>query len=410
VRKPAAALVLALAPTLALSQVAGPAFVVNSYTTSDQMGPSVASDGEGNFVVVWTSYDQDGDSRGVFGQRFDATAVPQGGEFRVNSYTTGSQAVARVASDANGNVVVIWWGADQDGDGLGVFAQRFDAFGDAQGQEFRVNTYTTGDQAGAAVASDASGNFVVVWARDYETFFGESVVGQRYDAAGTPQGGEFAVGSSAAQMQPAVAMDASGDFVVVWVSLDQNGRSRGVLGQRYSASGAAQGPELQIGSVQTEQLDWRPSVSSDPDGNFVVVWTKILLTQSHFEVVGQRYDASGTAQGGEFQVNSYTTDMQQEAVVTVEESGAFVVVWMSKYQDGDDQGVFGQRYDASGVPLGVEFRVNAYTTHTQAFPAIAPSVDGKFVVTWHGNGPGATPYDVFGAVFAGDVIFKDGFE
>src|SRR6185295_5105541 len=84
-----------------------------------------------------------------------------GAEFRVNSYTTNFQRNASVAVDANGGFVIVWESALQDGSNYGVFGRRFGASGIAQGGEFRVNTYTTDDQQSAAVASDANGNFVV---------------------------------------------------------------------------------------------------------------------------------------------------------------------------------------------------------------------------------------------------------
>jgi hypothetical protein len=43
---------------------------VNTYTPNYQVGRAVASDAVGNFVVVWQSLAQDGDSYGVFAQRF----------------------------------------------------------------------------------------------------------------------------------------------------------------------------------------------------------------------------------------------------------------------------------------------------------------------------------------------------
>ena len=63
---------------------AGAEFQVNSYTTGYQGFPAVASDENGNFVVAWSS-GQDGSGFGVFGQRFSAAGLPQGGEFQVNS-------------------------------------------------------------------------------------------------------------------------------------------------------------------------------------------------------------------------------------------------------------------------------------------------------------------------------------
>jgi hypothetical protein len=91
--------------------------------------------------------------------------MPLGPEFRVNTYTTGLQWFPSVAADTSGNFVVVWSSDGQDGSSWGVFAQRYASSGFPVGPEFRVNTYTTSPQGGSfdiAVASDPSGNFVVV--------------------------------------------------------------------------------------------------------------------------------------------------------------------------------------------------------------------------------------------------------
>ena len=88
---------------------------------------------------------------------------PLGPAFRVNTYTTGNQYAENVASDASGNFVVVWGSNLQDGSGRGVFGQRYSASGGLLGPEFPVNTYTTGDQSRPSVAADTVGNFVVVW-------------------------------------------------------------------------------------------------------------------------------------------------------------------------------------------------------------------------------------------------------
>ena len=79
----------------------------------------MASDAAGNFVVVWQS--SDGFYNGVFGQRYASTGTPLGPEFRVNTYTTRSQGNPAVASDSSGNFVVVWGSSYQDGSLVGVF-------------------------------------------------------------------------------------------------------------------------------------------------------------------------------------------------------------------------------------------------------------------------------------------------
>src|SRR5205814_1118008 len=115
----------------------GPEFRVNTYTTSYQNVPRLASDASGNFVVVWSSYSQDGSNDGVFGQRYASTGAPLGPEFRVNTYTTNSQGVPAVASDSSGNFVVVWM-SEQDGSSSGVFGQRYSQIVPVELMHFRV--------------------------------------------------------------------------------------------------------------------------------------------------------------------------------------------------------------------------------------------------------------------------------
>ena len=86
-----------------------------------------------------------------------------GGEFRVNTFTTGKQARPSAAVLRGGGFVVVWQSEGQDGDSYGVFGQRYDSAGAAAGAEFRVSGYTTGWQRWPEVEALPSGGFVVAW-------------------------------------------------------------------------------------------------------------------------------------------------------------------------------------------------------------------------------------------------------
>ena len=137
---------------------------VNTYTTSAQYFSSVAMDSDGDFVVVWGSNGQDGSSNGIYAQRYDNTGAANGGEFLVNSYTTSSQDNPSVAMDSDGDFVVVWNSNGQDGSGAGIYAQRYDNTGAANGGEFLVNSYTTYAQVESSITMDSDGDFVVAWA------------------------------------------------------------------------------------------------------------------------------------------------------------------------------------------------------------------------------------------------------
>ena len=68
-------------------------------------------------------------------QLLSAGAVAVGPESLVNSYTTGHQFAPFVAMDAAGDHVAVWYESGQDGSGDGVFGQRFNSAGIAQGRD-----------------------------------------------------------------------------------------------------------------------------------------------------------------------------------------------------------------------------------------------------------------------------------
>ena len=212
------------------------------------------------------------------------------GEFRVNTYTTNDQMYPAIAGLINGGFAVTWAGDGQDGSGYGIYGERYDASGVAQGAEFQVNTYTTNDQYNSAIAGLTNGGFVVTW------------------------------------------------------QSDQDGSGYGVYGQRYDASGVAQGGEFRV-NTYTTSFQYVPAIAALTDGGFVVTWRSDAQDGSYYGVYAQRYDGSGVAQGVEFRVNTYTTSNQWNAAVAALSTGGFVVTWESYLQDGSYDGVYAQRYD-----------------------------------------------------------------
>src|SRR5437773_1937133 len=130
--------------------------------------------------------------------------------------------------------------------------------------------------------------------------------------------------------------------------------------QAARPQGTPLGPEFRVNTFITGAQGFA-SAAFDGSGNFVVAWTS-LQDGSSYGVFGQRYLSSGAPSGPEFPVNTFTANHQFIPSVAADAAGNFVVVWQSSAQDGSGYGVFGQRYLASGAPLGSEFRVNTYVT------------------------------------------------
>lgn len=103
----------------------GAEFQVNTTTLHNQFEPSVAGLSGGGFVVTWTSQGQDGSGYGIYGRIYNASGQRVGGEFRVNSHTFSTQWDASIAALPNNQFVVVWSSYGQDGDKLGIYGQRY---------------------------------------------------------------------------------------------------------------------------------------------------------------------------------------------------------------------------------------------------------------------------------------------
>jgi hypothetical protein len=390
----ALALLIVLAPSApAGAQPAvpeGSEFQVNQHTPNHQAEPAVAIGPDGDFVVVWHSLSSPGTDSGssIQGQRYASNGSESGAQFQVNTFTTGLQTAPDVAIDPEGDFVVVW--ADYSSSVGEVKGQRYASDGSTQGGEFQINSYTPQMQITPSVAMAEDGNFVVVWASGVVTETngdGMNVRGRRFDSNGSPQDADFLVNTYTTLRQwfPVVAADPDGDFVVVWQSRgspDASGES--IQAQRYSSDGSAQGVEFQVNAYTTnDQTD--PSVSSFADGDFVVVWESngsFGTDTSGRSIQAKQYDSNGSVQGGEFQVNTYTSANQSDPDVATTPNGSFVVTWVDAGSDGSSYSVQGQLYAFGDSE---QFQINTYTTFQQFAPSVA-AIDGDFVVAWVSEG------------------------
>ena len=367
---------------------------VNTTTTGSQQYSSVTALADGGFIVAWEDRSgADGSGFGIYGQRYDATGSAAGAEFQINTETNSNQLYLSTTALNDGGFVVSWSSTLQDGSGHGVYAQRYDDMGAAVGVEFLVNTETSNEQNYSEVTGLNDGGFIVTWSSSSnQDGSGWGIFGQRYDAMGATVGTEFQVNTVTAGNQlytDATALN-DGGFVVTWEDQNgQDGSAIGIYGQRYDAMGAAVGAEFLINTTTLDAQRFS-SVTSLDDGGFVVTWES--PDGSLEGIYGQRYDATGAAVGLEFQVNTTTVGSQLRPGVTALNDGGFVVTWSSDVQDGSGYGIYGQRFDAMGAAIGTEFLINDITAGQQfsegfsGITMVDTLVDGRLVVTWSGFG------------------------
>ena len=221
------------------------------------------------------------------------------------------------------------------------------------GGEFRVNTTTTGKQQYHDVATDGQGTFVVVW--ESETDHGWDVIGQRFGAGGQPLGTEFVINTTldGDQHEPNIDMLADGRFVVAWDRLQ--GNDSDYFARQFDAEGQPLGDEFQANTFAALRQA-NGHVTMLPDGGFFLTWSS-EQEGGWYDAFARQYDASGIALGAEFRLNQHTSGHQGDPSIVLLPENRYLAAW-SGTEDGNGRSVTARLFSLESGPLGDEFVVN----------------------------------------------------
>ncbi len=430
--------------------------ITTSQVTWLESPQSVAMNSDGNAVIVFSSPNtqapgDDGTNQtGVWFRRVPTNGVISNtAPVEVNVTKTGPQAFGSVAMAPDGSFVIVWSGngvnsggrptdlpAQGQVDGSGIWMRRYDAAGNPRdaGERLVNTTVPTGVsqdpvQQHPSVAMDADGNYVVVWTVDETTGSLNSqrnVFMRRFTSGGVPiDATEVQVNTSTTQVErlATVAMNANGDFVVIWSAANGINGDYESLGRYFRAADGQFGP---VFTAATGVLnDLYNSVGMADSGDFVVSYTLTSLLNenpnfltSDTEVFFRRFTAPlGVAAppiakdaGDRFMLATNTAiagTQRFSRVSVVPETGDFTIVWdgvgpatvdfngdaVAAETDLTGGGVFGQRFLASGTQVGGLFRANTSLAGAQRLAGVAVRADEgtspenhSIFVAWSGNG------------------------
>lgn len=259
--------------------------------------------------------------------------------------------------------------------------------------DFLVNDDATGggDQNFPAVAMDASGDFVICW-NDCRG----GIYAQRYGSSGDTVGTNFKVNDDTYMRykwsSPSVAMDADGNFVICWKDYRNYQHhyrhdNTDIYAQRYSNSGDTLGANFRVNDNAWSSEQRYPSIAMDTDGNFVICWQNNRHGVYSYDIYAQQYGSLGDTRGANFRANDDVGWKSQDyPSIATDASGDFVICWRDERNRGANDGnsdIYAQRHDRSGEALGANFRVNDDSTRGyQGSPSIAMDADGNFVICW----------------------------
>ncbi len=392
-------------PLLASAQTVFPAsggeYAIVGALPGDQNYPQIKINRSGGFLV-WQDNRTDGDGLGISAQRLDSNLSASLGSFRINHDGAGDQENPQLSLLQDGGAVFVWQGGT-----LGfqkVYARFLKPAGTFATPDIAISAYAAtnnNNQVNPVVATLTDGSVVVAWQSFGQDGDMLGVFAQRFTAAGANIGTEFQVNQTTANNQrtPAITALPSGGFAIVWVSeLQRFDKSVDIYGRLYGASGAVASDEILINSGTNVCAN--PGIDLTPDGGFLVVWSEnvgVYPTANGaqgWDVVGRPFNSNGTAKAPQAtRINAFTDGDQYGPRICASGSD-HLVVWTSVGQDGSREGVYGRFISDNGAPEGVEFLVNTTTISQQLQPTVGSDGNGRFLAVWSGFVAG-TSFDLF---------------
>jgi len=352
---------------------------------SDSYGYSttlVGMDDAGRRVVVTV-----GDS-GVVGQRYDATGAAVGESFTIAGYDPWTRSL-RLVMNGRGDFVLTW---KQNGR---ILARGYSVDGTATNVlqvDPDASTGVVGETLDVGIAAD--GNFTIVWDKHPQPGNLKLLLMQRYSANGSKLGGIVTVSDSSSpwQVDPSIAMNAAGEFVVAWQEYPATANeATQIWARRFNDQGEAIGAAFRVDTNDNERAVG-PLAAINESGEFVVGWSTYAVERKmpYGELVSlnvmrfQRFDAQGLAQGAQIEMHLETSSYRPWGLV-LDDRGNFVTAWSQGSDPIRKADLYLRRFDSYSETLGAVERVNAHAGEVQTdfVPhSLVMNGHGQYLLVW----------------------------
>jgi hypothetical protein len=342
------------------------------------------------------------DMSGSIGFAYDDDLVGFNDRY-INSVATNQQYQPEVSAAGNGDFVAVWKSNDRTSSYYDIKIRGFSVDGFQKFSERRVDSsssYYTCNNPDVAV--NESGDVVVVWEELYSSssYNGYIIRTKGYDTDGNVNFGPTTVAYSYDGRigDPSVDIDSSGNFVVVWEDDSDNNGYYQIKMKGLDADGDTRfGPSTVNSVADGQQLN--PDVAVATWGSFVVVFQDDQDGNGYYEILMRGFYSSGSQRFAQATVNATSTGQQYYPEVAMADSGRFAVTW----QDGrsyDGYDIYTRGFYYGGSQLFSERMVNTSTDGTHVVPKIAMSGDGDFGITWRDDTDGNGYYQIYARVYS----------
>jgi len=367
-----------------------------SAAPSDQEHPTLAY-GQDEYLVVWQWARSPDFEEDIYGRRISGSGELLGSDFPLVTTFSHQMSPAAAYDDSSHNYLVVWNDDRNSADtAYDIYGQIVDITGALQGANFPISTATR-NQYFPAVASNAKGEFLVVW---QDARHGNwDIYGQHISSEGTLDGASIAISTAPSeQCFPVLASGAEDRYLVVWQ--DYRNGNWDIYGQCISFEGV-QGDNFWI-TIAPDNQERPDVVYNSVNDEYMVIWQD--YRNGNWDIYGRKVSGDCSLLGDEFPVSKALGRQWYPALAYSSSENRYLAVWWDDRNwattDGD---IYGQRLSSEGQLLGQNFPIST-AQGLQCFPDVAySSFDNEYLVVWGDyRNSTTTGFDIYGQRVAGD--------
>lgn len=331
----------------------------------DALFPNIAIDGSGNAIAVWHQHDG---VRNNIWSNYYTVGVGWGVTQMIESDNSGSAGYPKIVIDSSGNAIAVW--SQDDGVRSNIWSNRYSPDG-GWGTAQKIESVDSGSTSSPQIAIDSSGNAITVWSQHDGTRY--DIWSNRYspdNGWGIAQKIENLDTGSAST--PRIAIDRSGHALAVWSQYDGVGQN--IWLNRYSLD-SGWGTAQKIQNDDTGMASGNPEVAIDSSGNALIVWEQ---SDDVFSSIWSIRYTVGSGLGTAQMIQSENIGSAYDTEVAIDSNGNALVVWT---QEDPQKNVWSNRYTI-GVGWGIAQKIEDDDMGLAHNPKIAIDNSGHALVVW----------------------------
>jgi hypothetical protein len=302
-----------------------PEFKVNNDVSSQYYSPELVIDKKDRIIVTYQS--NKGKDDDIYAKIFDTEGIVLKEEFIINTFTNSHQITPSISINNKNEFLIVWASVDQDGAAYGVFGKRFDENGNPIGSEFQVNTFTYNNQVQPKVSFDNEGNFIIVWqGQSYDMSNSEDIYAQFYNNKGEPIDKEIKVSNLTYKNNsyPSVAVNNSDEFIISWNGVGQNGY--GTYSAKFNNLHKLENLDIFFDSVTNSNLMF----DIDKENNILLIWRDLN------GIYSQKFDSMGKKQSEKKLISINKTFCEyREPTLEINKDGNIMFIWETTFYYND---------------------------------------------------------------------------